>query len=78
MKVKVTYFKQTGKFYASEVYETDLSENRLFALEDDFFEHVHKAGKAPGLSGNGHYFHKVLEPLCDKGVPRFVTASDVD
>lgn len=56
MKVKVTYFKRTGKYYSSDTFECPLVETAPLYR---YWEHVNElraAGNAPGLIGGGRDF----------------------
>jgi hypothetical protein len=57
MKVNLTYFKQSGKYYASGDYETEHSD-----LYDIWIEVEWMTSKiAPGLSGHAKHFHVLID-----------------
>jgi len=72
MKVKITYYKYTGKFYTEE--EIDMEDgleinevwNRVKKMMED--------GKWPGLTeGNNHYFFTTIDaPDAENSHPRMI------
>lgn len=57
MKVQLTYFKDTGKFYSEGSYETDKAP--LYEIWDEVREMI-KQGTRPGLAKGCHEFHTLI------------------
>jgi hypothetical protein len=70
VRIKVTYFKQTGKYYAEATCEVEITdEKHFFEVPDAFRKLVAEQGVAPGLVTTGAHFYRVLEPVDDIGYP---------
>lgn len=60
MKVKLNYFKKTGKWYSEGEYETQLTpENGLYEVWDEV-EEMFRKGKRPGLIDGAQEFHVLI------------------
>jgi hypothetical protein len=57
MKVQLTYFKDTGKFYGGGEYDTD--KDALYEIWDEVREMI-KQGIRPGLVEGCHEFHTLV------------------
>ena len=58
MKVELTYFKESGKYYGEGQYETNRKE--LWDIWDEI-EEMLKAGRRPGLIDGHSGFHVLID-----------------
>lgn len=56
MKVELTYFKRSGKYYANAAHDVPLVENAPLYRYWEYINDLRAGGHAPGLCGGGREF----------------------
>ncbi len=67
MRVKLTYFKESGKYYTEGEYES--SKTHAFEVYQEVYEMLNK-DTCPGISGRASQFKILVQP--ENGPPHLV------
>ncbi len=77
-KIKLTYFKKSGKYYTEAEFESQYNSDRLWLITDEV-KRMQMEGNLPGLiSGGGLRFFVLVEPQEDASVPALIHPYEIE